>query len=68
MKEPTYFKSKVYKLNDLSDDIMASLQDLLRDFKGVYEPTICPEEKVIYLKTNKDEFNENQFKRRLLNL
>ena len=68
MKEPTYFKSKVYKLNDYSEDIMNNLQDFLRNFKGVYEPTICLDEKVIYIKTNKDEFNENIFKRQLSNL
>lgn len=65
MAEPTYLNSKVYKLDELNQQLKTKLENILHSEKGVYESTICLEEKAIYIKIDKKEFDENLFMQKI---
>ncbi|GAB4221857.1 MAG: MFS transporter [Francisella sp.] len=61
MAEPTYLNSKVYKLDKLTSNIQENLDKLLQNQQGIYESIVCLDEKAIYIKVDKKEFNEKDF-------
>lgn len=58
MAEPTYLNSKVYHIKSLDNELANKLKNILDIEKGIYESIICLEEKAIYIKVDKKEFDE----------
>ncbi|AIT09771.1 MFS transporter [Candidatus Francisella endociliophora] len=65
MAEPTYLNSKVCKIDTLDYTFEEKLKNILHAEDGVYEFTICLEEKAIYIKIDRKEFDEESLLKKI---